>query len=274
MLDNSTVQPQDYSRGVGVDQCMHAVPQVENVSALAEVASSVPKSSASLLQDGSDPAAVGSVLDSNLAPASSLAASSPSRIVSLDVGRELAAATAGVSTSTLSPQSGGHGEPLVQLTMEREGPAATLPSFAPESVPVGDAVSATADVATSRACMSPCSSAASEMSSSASSAAASPPPSPKSVVPPRQQPPAIHRRSSRHAMEADGAKATDEDTMTKAMRRKAAINLDPCGYLQVHRFAPFVVFASTSRESRPLYGGIYTIGGCGEGYFFPTWMAA
>jgi hypothetical protein len=30
-------------------------------------------------------------------------------------------------------------------------------------------------------------------------------------------------------MEADGAKATDEDTMTKAMHRKAALNLDPAG---------------------------------------------
>jgi hypothetical protein len=30
-------------------------------------------------------------------------------------------------------------------------------------------------------------------------------------------------------MDVDGAEATDEDTMTKAMRRKAALNLDPAG---------------------------------------------
>jgi hypothetical protein len=46
------------------------------------------------------------------------------------------------------------------------------------------------------------------------------------------------------------------------------------GYLPIHRFAPFVVLASEAGEPRPLYGGFYTIGGCGEGYFFPTWMAA
>ncbi|KAK1644768.1 hypothetical protein QYE76_062573 [Lolium multiflorum] len=34
------------------------------------------------------------------------------------------------------------------------------------------------------------------------------------------------RRSSRHGVAADGASATDEDSMTKAMRRKAAANLD------------------------------------------------
>ena len=27
-------------------------------------------------------------------------------------------------------------------------------------------------------------------------------------------------------------------------------------------------------ESRPVYGGVYTIGGYGEGYFYPTWVAA
>jgi hypothetical protein len=41
-------------------------------------------------------------------------------------------------------------------------------------------------------------------------------------------------------MDADGAKATDEDTMTKAMRRKAAINLDPCGMNSSSKsFLPF-----------------------------------
>ena len=37
----------------------------------------------------------------------------------------------------------------------------------------------------------------------------------------------------------------------------------------------FVMILSTTRgESRPVYGGVYTIGGYGEGYFYPTWVAA
>jgi hypothetical protein len=37
---------------------------------------------------------------------------------------------------------------------------------------------------------------------------------------------------------------------------------------------PFMVYSTTSGASRPIYGGLYTVGGCGEGYFFPTWMVA
>jgi hypothetical protein len=35
-----------------------------------------------------------------------------------------------------------------------------------------------------------------------------------------------------------------------------------------------MVTSSTDGESRPIYEGLYTIGGYGEEYFFPTWMAA
>jgi hypothetical protein len=35
-----------------------------------------------------------------------------------------------------------------------------------------------------------------------------------------------------------------------------------------------MVTSTTDGESKPIYGGLYTIGGYGEGYFFPTWMAA
>jgi hypothetical protein len=45
-------------------------------------------------------------------------------------------------------------------------------------------------------------------------------------------------------------------------------------YLQMDRYSPFVVTSSAARASRPIYGGLYTVGGYGEGYFFPTWVAA
>jgi hypothetical protein len=35
-----------------------------------------------------------------------------------------------------------------------------------------------------------------------------------------------------------------------------------------------MVVTSTFGGSRPLYGGIYTIGEHGEGVYFPTWIAA
>jgi hypothetical protein len=35
-----------------------------------------------------------------------------------------------------------------------------------------------------------------------------------------------------------------------------------------------MVLSSEGGGPRPLYEGLYTIGGYGEGYFFPTWMAA
>jgi hypothetical protein len=37
------------------------------------------------------------------------------------------------------------------------------------------------------------------------------------------------RRSTRHGLTADGASVTDEDSIAKAMRRKAAVNLDNGG---------------------------------------------
>jgi hypothetical protein len=39
-------------------------------------------------------------------------------------------------------------------------------------------------------------------------------------------------------------------------------------------YAPFVVASSAYGEPRPIYGGLYMIRGYGEGYFFPTWVAA
>jgi hypothetical protein len=82
------------------------------------------------------------------------------------------------------------------------------------------------------------------------------------------------RRSARHSVAEDGSTATDEDTILKAMRRKAAKNLDFSGYIPRYKYSPFMVLSSKGGGPRPLYGGLYMIGGYGEGYFFPTWMAA
>jgi hypothetical protein len=35
-----------------------------------------------------------------------------------------------------------------------------------------------------------------------------------------------------------------------------------------------VVLSAVVGGPRPLYGGVCTFGSYGEGYFFPTWMAA
>jgi hypothetical protein len=45
------------------------------------------------------------------------------------------------------------------------------------------------------------------------------------------------------------------------------------GHLQMYRYSPFVVTSSADGEPRPIYGGLYTVGGYGEGYCFPTWVA-
>jgi hypothetical protein len=58
--------------------------------------------------------------------------------------------------------------------------------------------------------------------SSASSDRAASPPSPLHAVPCVSAP----RRSTRHSVAVDGSSVTDEDTMQKAMRHKAALNLD------------------------------------------------
>jgi hypothetical protein len=44
------------------------------------------------------------------------------------------------------------------------------------------------------------------------------------------------------------------------------------GYVPVHNFAPFMVVSSTCEEPQPVYEGVYTVEGHGEGYFYPTWM--
>jgi hypothetical protein len=46
------------------------------------------------------------------------------------------------------------------------------------------------------------------------------------------------------------------------------------GYLPVHCYASFMDTSAASGASGPLYGGVFTIGGYGEGYFLPTWVAA
>jgi hypothetical protein len=42
----------------------------------------------------------------------------------------------------------------------------------------------------------------------------------------------------------------------------------------MYMYAPFMVTASTLREPRPVYGGVYTIGEYGQGVYYPTWVAA
>nr|XP_051203681.1 uncharacterized protein LOC127317199 [Lolium perenne] len=109
-----------------------------------------------------------------------------------------------------------------------------------------------------------------------SSSLASPSPSPTLQRPP-PPPPVVQptvRRSGRHTVAEDGSGATDEDVMQRAMRRKAEMNLDNTGYLQMYGDSSFVVASSAYGEPRPIYRGLYTIGGYGEGYFFPTWVAA
>nr|XP_051206417.1 uncharacterized protein LOC127321418 [Lolium perenne] len=104
----------------------------------------------------------------------------------------------------------------------------------------------------------------------------SPPPAapqPQPTGPPPAMQPTV-RRSGRYAVAEDGAGVTDEDVMQRAMRRKAELNLDTAGHLQMYRYSPFVVTSSADGEPRPIYGGLYTVGGYGEGYFFPTWVAA
>nr|XP_045089534.1 uncharacterized protein LOC123497248 [Aegilops tauschii subsp. strangulata] len=45
------------------------------------------------------------------------------------------------------------------------------------------------------------------------------------------------------------------------------------GSLQMYRDSSFMVLSTTRGESRPVYGDVYTIGGYGEGYFYPAWVA-
>jgi hypothetical protein len=41
----------------------------------------------------------------------------------------------------------------------------------------------------------------------------------------------------------------------------------------MYRYSTFVVCATEGAEPGPIYGGLYTIGGYGEKYLFPTWVA-
>jgi hypothetical protein len=49
------------------------------------------------------------------------------------------------------------------------------------------------------------------------------------------------RRSGRHAQSEDGFGVTDEDTMQKAMRRKAEKNLDTVGNKKSTSFTTFLI---------------------------------
>ena len=42
----------------------------------------------------------------------------------------------------------------------------------------------------------------------------------------------------------------------------------------MHRVAPLMDTVAACRAPGPLYGGVFTVGGYGEGYFLPTWVAA
>ena len=46
------------------------------------------------------------------------------------------------------------------------------------------------------------------------------------------------------------------------------------GYLQMYRDSLFMVLSTMHGESRAFYEGVYTIASYGEGYFYPTWVAA
>jgi hypothetical protein len=51
-------------------------------------------------------------------------------------------------------------------------------------------------------------------------------------------------------MDADGGTATDEDSMQKAMRRKAAQNLDSVGMICYHKSKSFLSFSSPVMSSK------------------------
>jgi hypothetical protein len=46
------------------------------------------------------------------------------------------------------------------------------------------------------------------------------------------------------------------------------------GNLPMHFYAPFVVTTTAYGEQRVVYGGVYMVGECGAGYFYPTWLVA
>ncbi|XP_037459578.1 uncharacterized protein LOC119330565 [Triticum dicoccoides] len=81
------------------------------------------------------------------------------------------------------------------------------------------------------------------------------------------------RRSGRHVVGADGASATDEDSMQRAMRRTASRNLDFDGNSYMLAMAPYVVYPAEAGGQRPFYDGFYPVGVLGQGHFLPPWMA-
>jgi hypothetical protein len=58
------------------------------------------------------------------------------------------------------------------------------------------------------------------------------------------------RRSGRFADAADGSSLTDEDTLSKAMRRKAAQNLDPAGITPSSKDVSFLAFSQHRIKSQ------------------------
>jgi hypothetical protein len=42
----------------------------------------------------------------------------------------------------------------------------------------------------------------------------------------------------------------------------------------MHFYAPVVVTTTAYGEYGVVYGGVYMVGECGEGYFYPTWLTA
>jgi hypothetical protein len=48
----------------------------------------------------------------------------------------------------------------------------------------------------------------------------------------------------------------------------------PISKKKMYWYSPFMVTSAADGESRPIYGGLYMVGGYGEGYFFLIWVAA
>jgi hypothetical protein len=75
------------------------------------------------------------------------------------------------------------------------------------------------------------------------------------------------RSSARHGAAVDGSMATDEDTLTKAMRRKAASNLDTPGTIKSSK--SFLPFSSHQIASKLNSVGV-SLGNCEKEIFVST----
>jgi hypothetical protein len=73
----------------------------------------------------------------------------------------------------------------------------------------------------------------------------------------------------KHEEEADIASLSETCNKEDCIFQKTSI---PLKYASPS--PSFMVVTSTFGRSRPLYGGVYTIGEHGHGVYFPTWMAA